>query len=109
MRRFSTASIVVGFAAALSFAAVAQPAWPTKPIHLIVPFPAGGQLDVVARLVADRLSPLLGQPIIVEVKPGADGNIGTEFVARSAPDGYTWLAASPPTTIQPSVRPKTLR
>jgi tripartite-type tricarboxylate transporter receptor subunit TctC len=93
----------------LSFAAVAQPAWPTKPIHLIVPFPAGGQLDVVARLVADRLSPLLGQPIIVEVKPGADGNIGTEFVARSAPDGYTWLAASPPTTIQPSVRPKTLR
>jgi tripartite-type tricarboxylate transporter receptor subunit TctC len=109
MRRFSIASIVVGFAAALSFAAVAQPAWPTKPIHLIVPFPAGGQLDVVARLVADRLSPLLGQPIIVEVKPGADGNIGTEFVARSAPDGYTWLAASPPTTIQPSVRPKTLR
>ena len=109
MRRFSIASIVVGLAAALSFAAVAQPAWPTKPIHLIVPFPAGGQLDVVARLVADRLSPLLGQPIIVEVKPGADGNIGTEFVARSAPDGYTWLAASPPTTIQPSVRPKTLR
>jgi len=109
MRRFSIASIVVGFAAALSFAAVAQPAWPTKPIHLIVPFPAGGQLGVVARLVADRLSPLLGQPIIVEVKPGADGNIGTEFVARSAPDGYTWLAASPPTTIQPSVRPKTLR
>jgi tripartite-type tricarboxylate transporter receptor subunit TctC len=109
MRRFSIASIVVACAAAWSFAALAQPAWPTKPIHLIVPFPAGGQLDVVARLVADKPSPLLGQPVIVEVKPGADGNIGTEFVARSAPDGYTWLAASPPTTIQPSVRPKTLR
>ena len=89
--------------------AYAQEAWPQKPIRLIVPFPAGGQLDVVARLIADRLSPVIGHPIIVEPKPGADGNIGTELVAKAAPDGYTWLAASPPTTIQPSVRPKTLR
>lgn len=88
--------------------AVAQP-WPSKPIHFIVPFPPGGQLDVVARLIADRLAPVLGQPIVVEAKPGADGNIATELVAKSAPDGYTWLAASPPTTIQPSVRPQTLR
>ena len=87
----------------------AEPAWPAKPIHLIVPFPAGGQLDVVSRLIADRVSVALGQPIIVEAKPGADGNIATDFVAKSAPDGYTWLAASPPTTIQPSVRPKTLQ
>ena len=87
----------------------AEPAWPTKPIHFVVPFPAGGQLDVVSRLIADRLAPALGQPVIVEVKPGADGNIGTEFVARSAKDGYTWLAASPPTTIQPSVRPRSLK
>jgi tripartite-type tricarboxylate transporter receptor subunit TctC len=86
----------------------AEAAWPTKPIHWIVPFPAGGQLDVVSRLVADRVSGALGQPIVVEAKPGADGNIGTGFVAKAAPDGYTWLAASPPTTIQPSVRPKTL-
>ncbi|MEP7085202.1 MAG: tripartite tricarboxylate transporter substrate binding protein [Betaproteobacteria bacterium] len=89
--------------------ALAQPAWPTKPIRLIVPFPAGGQLDIVARLIADRIAPALGQPIVVEAKPGADGNIGTEFAAKSAPDGYTWVAVSPPTTIQPSVRPKTLR
>ena len=89
--------------------AYAQEAWPQKPIRLIVPFPAGGQLDVVARLIADRLSPVIGQPIIVEPKPGADGNIGTELVAKAAPDGYTWLAASPPTTIQPSVRPSTLK
>ena len=87
----------------------AQEAWPAKPIHLVVPFPAGGQLDVVSRLIADRVAPALGQPVVVEVKPGADGNIGTEFVAKSAPDGYTWVAVSPPTTIQPSVRPKTLR
>ena len=109
MRHFAVLSFAAVVAAVASTAASAQPDWPAKPIHLIVPFPAGGQLDVVARLVADKLSPLLGQPIIVEVKPGADGNIGTEFVAKSAADGYTWLAASPPTTIQPSVRPKTLR
>jgi tripartite-type tricarboxylate transporter receptor subunit TctC len=95
--------------AALSAFACAQDAWPTKPIHLIVPFPAGGQLDVVSRLIGDRLATRLGQAVIVEVKPGADGNIGTELASRAAPDGYTWLAVSPPTTIQPSVRPKTLR
>ena len=87
----------------------AQAVWPAKPIKLIVPFPAGGQLDVVSRLIADRIAPALGQPIVIEVKPGADGNIGTELVARAAPDGYTWLAASPPTTIQPSVRPQSLK
>jgi tripartite-type tricarboxylate transporter receptor subunit TctC len=76
---------------------------------VIVPFPAGGQLDVVTRLVAQRIAPALGQPIIVDVRPGADGNIGTEMAARSAPDGHTWVAVSPPTTIQPSVRPRTLR
>ncbi|MEP7062504.1 MAG: tripartite tricarboxylate transporter substrate binding protein [Betaproteobacteria bacterium] len=89
--------------------AAAQDAWPSRPIKLIVPFPAGGQLDVVSRLVTDRIAPALGKPIVVEVRTGADGNIATEAVAHSAPDGYTWLAVSPPTTIQPAVRPKTLR
>jgi tripartite-type tricarboxylate transporter receptor subunit TctC len=101
--------LLFALAAVAPSSVAAQAAWPSKPIHFIVPFPAGGQLDVVARLIADRLAPALGQPIIVEAKPGADGNIATEFVAKAAPDGYTWLAASPPTTIQPSVRPKTLR
>ena len=76
----------------------AQPAWPIKPIRLIVPFPAGGQLDLVARIVAEKISPPLGQPIIVENRTGAEGKIGTEFVARSAPDGYTWLGTSVPFT-----------
>ncbi|MEP7276481.1 MAG: tripartite tricarboxylate transporter substrate binding protein [Betaproteobacteria bacterium] len=89
--------------------APAQSDWPQKPIRIVVPFPTGGQLDVVSRLIADRVSPALGQPIVVEAKPGADGNIATEQVAKAAPDGYTWLAASPPTTIQPSVRPTTLK
>jgi tripartite-type tricarboxylate transporter receptor subunit TctC len=102
--------IVVALALALCVAPVsAQPAWPAKPIRLVVPFPAGGQLDVVSRLFAERLAVVLGQPVIVEVKPGADGNIGTELVAKAEPDGYTWVAVSPPTTIQPSVRPRTLR
>ena len=100
---------VAAFATLASLPALSQGAWPQKPIRLVVPFPAGGQLDVVARLVADRISPALGQPIVVEAKPGADGNIATEQVAKAAPDGYTWLAASPPTTIQPSVRPTSLK
>ena len=100
--------IAAAFAATLSLGAHAQADWPNRPIRLLVPFPAGGQLDVVMRLVAERISPALGQPIVVEARPGADGNIATEAAAKAAPDGYTWLAASPPTTIQPSVRPKTL-
>jgi tripartite-type tricarboxylate transporter receptor subunit TctC len=107
MKRFWQAAM---FAVAVVVAGGAQAQnWPAKPVRWIIPFPAGGQLDVVARLVAERLSAVLGQPVIVEPKPGADGNIGTEQVAKAAPDGYTWLAASPPTTIQPSVRPTTLR
>jgi tripartite-type tricarboxylate transporter receptor subunit TctC len=109
MLRLIVNTLTCVLAALMPASAGAETAWPTKPIHLIVPFPAGGQLDVVARLVADRVSAALGQPIVVEAKPGADGNIGTDLVAKAAPDGYTWLAASPPTTIQPSVRPKTLR
>ena len=76
----------------------AQPAWPVKPIRLIIPFPAGGQLDAVARIVAEKISPALGQPVIVENRTGADGKIGTELVAKSAPDGYTWLGTSVPFT-----------
>ena len=86
----------------------AQSEWPTKPIRVIVPFPAGGQLDSVIRLVCERLSPVLGQPIVVENRTGADGNIGSQLVARSAPDGYTWLAQSAPYTIQAALRPQAL-
>lgn len=89
--------------------AYAAPAWPDKPIKVIVPFPAGGQLDVVVRSVADKLAPVLGQSILIENRTGADGNIGAEAVARSAPDGYTWLATSVPFATQSSLRPKSLR
>lgn len=66
-------------------------AYPVKPIRLIVPLPPGGGQDLVARAVAERLSTRLGQSIVIENKPGATGNIGTEYVAKSPPDGYTLL------------------
>jgi tripartite-type tricarboxylate transporter receptor subunit TctC len=93
----------------LAQAAPAQSAWPQRPIKVVVPFPAGGQLDVVVRSVTDRLAPVLGQPIVIETRTGADGNIGAEAVARSAADGYTWLATSVPFATQASLAPKTLR
>ena len=65
--------------------------WPNRPIHFIVPFPAGGSTDVAARVVGDYLSRTLGQQIVVENKSGANGNIGIEYAAKSAPDGYTIL------------------
>ena len=64
-------------------------AWPDRPIRLVVPATPGGAIDVIARMVADRLTLALGQPVIVENKPGAANNLGTDLVAKSAPDGYT--------------------
>lgn len=68
--------------------ALAQ-AWPTRPIHIIVPFPAGGPTDLTARVVGEKMSQALGQPVVVENRPGAAGTIGMTAVARAAPDGYT--------------------
>ena len=77
-------------AATLAVPAFAQ-RWPTRPIRLIVPFPAGSSPDFVARLVADPLAVSLGQSIVIDNRPGAGGNIGTGAVARAEPDGYTLL------------------
>lgn len=103
-------TLIVRAACAAIFVAQAASAqsWPQRPIKVIVPFPAGGQLDIVVRSVTDRLAPMLGQPIVVETKTGADGNIGAEAAAHSAPDGYTWFATSVPFATQVSLRPKTL-
>src|SRR5688500_785263 len=80
--------------AALASAGVHAQAYPTKPIRLIVPFTPGGGVDINARLLAPKLTEYLGQPIIVESRPGAGTNIGNEYVAKSAPDGYTLLINS---------------
>ncbi len=90
------------FAAPL--AALAQ-AYPNKPIRLIVPWPPGQATDLAARIVAEKISQALGQPIVVENKPGAGGAIGSEQVAKAAPDGYTLLAASSgPISIMPNLQ-----
>ena len=81
-------------AAAASFAprsTLAQPSWPSANITLVVPFTPGGLTDILARAIGDRITPVLGRPVIVDNRPGAGGGIGATFVARSAPDGYTLL------------------
>ena len=83
----------------------AQPAWPAKPITAVVPYPVGGIIDVVTRVVTSKMAPVLGQPIIVDSRPGNDGNIGTASVAHSPADGYTWLVNTVPFTTQVSLRP----
>jgi tripartite-type tricarboxylate transporter receptor subunit TctC len=81
----------------------AQPAWPTKPVRMIVPFAVGGTTGLVGRLVADRLSQVWGHQVIVEARTGAGGNIGGDAVAKAAPDGYTLLMASGSITINPAL------
>jgi tripartite-type tricarboxylate transporter receptor subunit TctC len=79
----------------------AAPRFPEHPVRIIVPFSAGGVVDSVSRIVAERVAQILQQPVIVENKTGAGGAIGTDFVAKSAPDGYTLLAVSPSYVVGP--------
>ncbi len=82
---------------ALTACAVVMPlpaaaqSWPTKPVRIIVPYPAGGTSDILARMLGQKLSEAWSQPVVVENKPGANGNVGADFVAKSPPDGYTLL------------------
>lgn len=94
---------IIGFIALTSIHGQAQTNYPNKPIKLIVPFPPGGLIDNVARLITPALSAELGQTIIVENKPGAGGNLGAAEVAKATPDGYTLLMASPPLSISPAL------
>jgi tripartite-type tricarboxylate transporter receptor subunit TctC len=88
-RTFSAAAC-----AALAAPAFAQDKWPTKPIVYIVPFPAGGTTDILARLIGQKLGPALGTTIVVDNKGGAGGSLGSEIAARAAPDGYTLLGGT---------------
>jgi len=82
------------FLASIALSAPAHAAYPEKPVTVIVPFPAGGSTDTIARMLAGKLQGRLGKPFVVENKPGATGAIGAAFVKRAAPDGYTILVAS---------------
>jgi tripartite-type tricarboxylate transporter receptor subunit TctC len=90
----------------LATPSLAQSAYPTKPVRIVVPYAPGGSVDPIARLVADRLSRTMGQSVFVENRPGAGGNIGIEAVVRGAHDGYTLLATPSGIAVNPSVYSK---
>src|SRR5262245_29561862 len=96
-----SAAAVIAFA--FCAAAQAQQAYPDKPIRIVVPYAAGGSVDPIARLIADRLSRTIGQSVVVENRAGAGGNIGIEAVVRGPHDGYTLLATPSAVAINPSL------
>src|SRR5438876_897391 len=81
-------------------------AWPGKPLRLVLPFPPGGGTDILGRLIAERLTASLGQPVMTENRGGAGGNVGAEAAAKSAPDGYTIVLVAPSLAISPTLYTK---
>ena len=100
----SCAVVIVGCPTRAAFAAGGDE-YPTRPIRIVVPFVAGTQLDLAARLVGSHLADAMGQAVVVDNRPGASGNIGSEVVAKSAPDGYTLLMTGSLITLLPSTAP----
>ncbi len=88
--------LVLGLFACLSGEGHAQ-TWPARPIQILVPYGAGGTADILTRIIGEKLSAALGQPVVIDNRPGAGGHIGAAAVARAAPDGYTFLMAGSPT------------
>lgn len=102
-RRFSCTLGIALLTGSVAFSPVQAADYPTKPITLVVPFATGGTTSILARLLADRVGQDLGQPIVVENRPGAGGNIGMDHVARSKPDGYTLLMGPIGLAINPAL------
>jgi tripartite-type tricarboxylate transporter receptor subunit TctC len=90
-RRFLLGAVAASAAVLLALPAAAQPAWPNKPVRIVVPFAAGGTTDILARAIAPELAKAFGQQFVVDNRGGAGGNVGSEMVAKSPPDGYTLL------------------
>src|SRR3954471_6344096 len=84
----------IALSLALALPSHAQQAWPTRPVRVIVPFALGGATDLVARILGPALAESLGQPFVIENRPGASGNIGVEIAAKAPPDGYTLLVGN---------------
>ena len=105
-RRVAGLMVAAAVVAALPFAPARAQGYPDKPIRFVVPYPPGGGTDVIARIVQERFSVLLGQSVIIENRGGAAGSLGSDVVAKSAPDGYTVLFTLSSHTINPSIYPK---
>ncbi|MBP6854420.1 MAG: tripartite tricarboxylate transporter substrate binding protein [Rhodoferax sp.] len=106
-RHLAATAALATLVLAAPLAALAQSgAYPDKPVKFVVPYPPGGGTDVIARIVQERFSSLLGQSVLIENKGGAGGSVGSEIVARSAPDGYTVLFTLSSHTINPAIFPK---
>jgi tripartite-type tricarboxylate transporter receptor subunit TctC len=103
-RRFRSLAACLGLAALACASAWGQ-SYPAKPVRIVNPFSPGGSLDLVARLLAKHMSAELGQPVLVDNRPGAGGTIGVESVAKAPPDGYTLLIVQSSITINPSLQP----
>ncbi|WP_423200471.1 Extra-cytoplasmic solute receptor [Cupriavidus sp. H19C3] len=86
--------------------AIAQPGFPDKPIRLVVPFPAGGPTDTASRIIGQKMSETLRQPVVIDNRPGASGTIGTDAVAKAAPDGYTIVMLATPALLGPHLMPR---
>jgi tripartite-type tricarboxylate transporter receptor subunit TctC len=107
MSFLSRRALVLGVLTLTCAAAWSQSApYPSRPIRLIVGYPAGGASDVAARIVGQKLSERMGQPVVVENRPGSAGNIGADAVAKAAPDGYTLLLGTISLSVNPSLYPK---
>jgi tripartite-type tricarboxylate transporter receptor subunit TctC len=104
-RRLLKLSVASALVPGLSRPRAFAQAWPSRPIRLIAPFPAGGGTDSAARIIGARLSELLGQQVVIDNRPGAGSNIGAEAAARSAPDGYTLLLGAPTLAINRFIYP----
>jgi tripartite-type tricarboxylate transporter receptor subunit TctC len=90
-RRIALVSLFSAFALAASSFVLAQESWPAKPVTIVIPFPAGGGADIIARVLSARLAERLGKPVVIENKPGAGGLMGTQQVANAPADGYTYV------------------
>lgn len=99
------AAAVVGSGFTVAMPALAQQAWPARPVKIVVPYPPGGPTDIVARLVGAKMSERLKQPFVIENRAGAGGNIGAEAVAKAPADGYTLVLATTAHSINPSLFP----
>ena len=106
-----TQSLGGALALAAALLAAAAPAWaqqyPTKPVRFIAPFPPAGTSDILCRIIGQKLTEFWGQQVVVDLRPGASGSIGTEIAARATPDGYTLLLGNlTPVAINPIIYPK---